>query len=43
MDKDDIVLMCADCHVMKMGHKSLRDKMNHCDGCGMPMREMRMM
>jgi hypothetical protein len=40
---DNAVMMCPECHEMKMGPMDMKDKMMHCDGCGGEMKEMKMM
>lgn len=40
---DMAVMMCPDCHEMKMGPMGMKGKMMNCDGCGMTMKEMKMM
>ncbi len=39
----EVVMMCPDCHEMKMGPMSLKASMMKCDGCGSMMKEMKMM
>jgi len=40
---DMAMMMCPGCHEMKMGPMGMKDKMMKCDGCGMTMKEMKMM
>lgn len=41
-EMDMTMMMCGDCHEIKMGPKSMRSKMGKCDSCGKPLREMMM-
>jgi hypothetical protein len=40
---DEAVMMCPNCHEMKMGPMSMKEMMMKCDGCGGAMKEMKMM
>lgn len=43
MKMEEVVMMCPNCHEMKMGPMSMKSMMMKCDGCGKMMKEMKMM
>jgi uncharacterized protein (DUF983 family) len=43
MMMEECMMMCPNCHEMKMGPMSMKSMMMKCDGCGKTMKEMRMM
>lgn len=43
MTMGEAVMMCPNCHEMKMGPMSMKSMMMKCDSCGGMMKEMKMM
>ena len=39
----EVMMMCPDGHMMKMGPMSMKSMMMKCDKCGSMMKEMKMM
>ncbi len=40
MEMDMAMMMCPDCHEVKMGPKEMESKIMKCDGCGGMMHEL---